>query len=81
MANSQSKAEFNPSNEPQRAFPWQYGGVNFRSRGELERTVEQLANGPTRQHAKAAADLAHEAQAARVISRDQATDLKSRLHL
>lgn len=55
--------------------------MNFRSRGELERIVEQLANGPTRQHTKAAAELALEAQAARVISNDQATELKARLHL
>jgi len=81
VADTQRNGEAGSAGNPPQAFPWQYGGMNFRSRGELERIVERLANGPTRQHTKAAAELAHEAQAARVISNDQATELKARLHL
>lgn len=81
MADVQRSGAGRPADNTTHSFPWRCGGMTFRSRGELERIVEQLANGPTRQHAKAAAELAQEAQAARVISMDEATELKARLYL
>lgn len=63
------------------AFPWSVSGVTFRTRGELERAVERLAAGGTREHLTAAKKLMHEAITQHKLSAHQFTEIKERLHL
>lgn len=63
------------------AFPWTSNGLQFRSRVELERVIEQFAQGGSREHLAAANMLMREAIAQHKLSADQYTDIKERLHL
>ncbi len=63
------------------SFPWKFSGHTFKSRSDLERSIEDLASGGTRAHVHAAAQLLKEAKDARTLSSDQVGELKQRLHL
>lgn len=62
-------------------FPWTCNGVTFKTRGELERGIEQLASGPTIAHTRAATNLLYLAHKGLALTSDQMTEIKTTLHL
>ncbi|MDH4602362.1 hypothetical protein [Pseudomonas syringae] len=63
------------------SFPWAAHGLTFRSRSQLERTIEQLAAGPTKRHSLAATRLLNDARRAKILSEDEAEQIRLRLHM
>jgi hypothetical protein len=63
------------------AFPWTSNDITFKSRGDLERTIESFVGAGKRVYVDAAKTLLREAIGADVINTDQYNDIKARLHL
>jgi hypothetical protein len=62
-------------------FPWTSNGITFRTRRDLERTIESVAGAGTKAHLEAAHTLLNEAKTEKKLSTDQCTEIRERLHL
>lgn len=63
------------------AFPWTTNGLTFRTRVELENTVERFAGAGTKEHLSAAYELLRDAHTLDKLNSDQIAGIKERLHL
>lgn len=63
------------------AFPWTSNGLTFRTRIDLENTIDRFASTGDKECAAAARTLLAEAKADHKLSAAQYTDIKERLHL